>query len=288
MRYHPSDFADIRTTIPQGAKITAHGDLADGSDWIYVCYADAYGFIHLSDFPGIDYLMTEYHYYDKGYEFRFGSPKTKILSYASVLNDVMMTNFNLKVSPYVKLYISAADNCKNLRYGKVTKDNLASSCPKTDGHNSNSCLTRKSIRTRFIDDVGSGNSVVGRCVWTGHILDGHEGSAAQFPSEIIVFSTANTVNKTSSGTYSNKTDYYIRYYSLYEIVHETGHLLGLYDGYCFKDKGDAHCSNEKCYSCNDESIPTCIMAKRLSPESSNVLFCNECISIVESHLSDHH
>jgi len=55
------------------------------------------GFIKLSDFPGIDYLMTQYHYYDQGYNLRFGSASNKIYDNASVLNDVMMAYLRLKV-----------------------------------------------------------------------------------------------------------------------------------------------------------------------------------------------
>ena len=130
--------------------------------------------------------------------------------------------------------------------------------------------------------------MVGKCVWTGHIFDNHQGSAAQFPSETIIFTTGNTVSKSTSGTYSNKSDYYIEYYSLYEIVHETGHLLGLVDGYCFKDGNGKHCSNSNCFSCNGKPIPDCVMAQIKSPTKSTDMFCDDCKKTIESHLKDHH
>lgn len=149
IRANPGNSYESKGTISKGTTITALGDLADGSGWIYVEASGIWGFIQLSDFPGIDYLFTEYHYYDKGYDLRFGSASTKIYDYASVMNDVMMDLFNLKICPYVSSYTSLADKCKILRYRSVKTGNLASGCPKTNGHVSGSCLTTNVLR----DDI---------------------------------------------------------------------------------------------------------------------------------------
>ena len=274
-------------TVPKGTLITAKGDLADGSGWIYVNSGDIWGFIKLSDFPGIDYLLTEYHYYDQGYNIRFGSAESKIYDYASVLNDVMMVNFKLKVCPYVYPYTSAADKCKIWRYGSVKSNNLTSSCPKNKDHDHDSCLRTIHMRDILLDDKGWGTDVLTKSVWTGHIMDGHAVSNSEFNSKTLVFTTANTVSN-NSGVYSNKSSANIRYYSLYELTHETGHQLGLNDGYCFKDFVNGTCSNENCFICRKLPLPNCIMAQIKSPTNSTNMFCDDCKEKINSHLKDHH
>lgn len=278
MRKHPGTGYDSNATLPNGTSVIALGDLADGSDWIYVEAESKYwGFIRLSDFPGIDYLMTEYHYYDKGYDLRFGSARTKILSYASVLNDVMMKNFNLKVSPYVESYTSAADNCKILRYGNVTKDNLASSCPKTGSHKGDSCLTRDALRK----EIGSLSSdgLVANVVWTGHILDGNARSNSTVGLGSIVMTSYGSVKETSG--YPNDSAADIREDRVYTLVHETGHQFGVYDHYCKGDISEItnRCSNNYCSKCNGETIPKgCIMYERINIENTDIsnLYCDDC------------
>ena len=274
-------------TIPEGATITARGNIPNNSAYVYVSSGDIWGFINLSDFPTIKYMMTEYHYYDEGYKKRFSSPNTKIADYASVLNDVMMANLGLKVCYYIKPYTSAADKCKKWKYGDDYLDYLSGSCPKTENHNPDSCLRTIHMRDVLLEDKGWGTDVITKAVWTGHIMDGHKPSNSEIVSQTLVFTTANTVSY-SSGTYSNKSSTNIRYYSLYEITHETGHQLGLNDGYCYKDGNGKHCSNKNCFYCNGEPIPNCIMAQIKSPTKSTNMFCDDCKEKINSHLKDHH
>ncbi|MBQ8576084.1 MAG: hypothetical protein IJ447_08585, partial [Clostridia bacterium] len=137
-------------TIPQGATITARGNIPSNSDYVYVSSGDIWGFINLSDFSKIKYMMTQYHYYDEGYKKRFSSPNTKISDYASVLNDVMMENFGLKVCYYIEQYTSAADKCKKWKYGDDYLNYLSGSCPKTEKHKADSCLKTGYLREELI------------------------------------------------------------------------------------------------------------------------------------------
>ena len=276
-------------TIAKGTTIVARGDMADGSGWIYISdkAESVWGFIKLSEFPGIDYLMTQYHYYDKGYDKRFGSASTKIADYASVLNDVMMANFRLKVCYYIEPYTSAADKCKKWKYGDEYLDYLSSSCPKTENHNPDSCLRTIHIRDVLLEDKGWGTAVITKAVWTGHIMVGHKPSTSESVSQTMVFTTANTVSY-NSGTYSNKSSSNIRYYSLYEITHETGHQLGLNDGYCYKDIVNGTCSNKNCFTCRKLPLTNCIMAQIKSPTNSTNMFCDDCKEKINSHLKGHH
>lgn len=283
----PGDIYKGAKTIPQGATITARGNIPSNSDYVYVSSGDIWGFINLSDFSTIEYMMTQYHYYDEGYKKRFSSPNTKIADYASVLNDVMMANFGLKVCYYIEPYTSAADKCKKWKYGDDYLDYLSGSCPKTENHNPDSCLRTIHMRDVLLEDKGWGTDVITKAVWTGHIMDGHKPSNSESVSQTLVFTTANTVSY-SSGTYSNKSSTNIRYYSLYEITHETGHQLGLNDGYCYKDGNGKHCSNSNCFYCNGEPIPNCIMAQIKSPTNSKNMFCDDCKEKINSHLKDHH
>lgn len=273
--------------IYKGATITARGNIPDKQNYLYVSSGNNWGYIKITDFSSIEYLMNMYHCYDQGYDLRFGSASTKIYSYSSVLNDVMMDNFKLKVCPFVESYTSVADQCKILQFGSVKSNNLSSSCPKNGKHNSESCLTTKYLRDRLISDKGNGSNTLTKTVWTGHIMDGHKPSNSGFFSQTLVFTTANTVSY-NSGTYSNKSSYYINHYSLYELTHETGHQLGLHDGYCYEDGNGKHCSNENCFYCNGEQIPNCIMAKIISPINSTNMFCENCKESINSHLENHH
>ena len=292
VRANPGSTYPSKGTITKGATITASGDLTDGSGWIYVEGNGVYGFIHLSDFPGIDYLMTEYHYYDKGYELRFGSAESKIYEYASVMNDVMMDLFNLKICPYVSSYTSPADQCKIWRYGSVKSNNLASSCPKTGNHNSKSCLTTESLRdTLYNKGKGAGNDLIANTVWTGHIMDGHAMSNSQrYPTYILIFTTGNTVD---SSTNKNKSDEWVRSRSIYELMHETAHQLGTNDHYCYGINQDTGiCENNYCDRCVDKknTFPFCVMNRPFNTEKydTSELFCSECEGMIKEHLSDHH
>ena len=276
-------------TITQGTTIVARGDLADGSDWIYVSdkASTIWGFIKSSDFPGIDYLFTEYHYYDQGYNIRFGSAENKIYTYASVMNNVMMDLFNLKINPYVYSYTSPADQCKIWRYGSVKSNNLASSCPKSGSHKKESCLTPDALRNDLKDTFSAGNDYIAKAAWTGHIMDGHAMSNSQRnPSFMLIFTTGNTVDK---NTNQNKSNSLIRSRSIYELIHETSHQFGLHDHYC--KKNGSPCSNQYCYSCTrGYSAPRCIMNLPFDTENydNDDLFCSECTENIITHLSDHH
>lgn len=288
IRANPGNTYSSKGKIPKGATITALGDLADGSGWIYIEANGIWGFIQLSDFSGIDYLMTEYHYYDQGYKLRFNSDGSNIYEYASVMNDVMMDLFNLKICPYVSPYTSPADQCKIWRYGSVKSSHLASSCPKTGNHNANSCLTTQALRDALYDNgKGAGNNVTAKAVWTGHIMDGHAMSNSQRqPTYILVFTTGNTVN---SATNQNKSDEWIRSRSIYELMHETGHQFELTDHYCKED--GSPCSNNYCYSCRrGYDAPRCIMNLPFNTENydNDKLFCSECTTGIITHLNDHH
>lgn len=284
--YAPGKFFNPEKTIPAGASITVYGNIPD-SDYFYISSGGIWGYINSSDFPLIKYMMTQYHYYDQGYEKRFSSANSKISDYASVLNDVMMANFGLKVCYYIEPYTSAADKCKKWKYGDDYLNHLSGSCPKTENHNPDSCLRTIHMRDVLLEDKGWGTNVITKAVWTGHIMDGHKPSSSEKVSKTLVFTTANTVSY-SSGKYSNRPPSDIRYYSLYEITHETGHQFGLNDGYCYKDIVNGTCSNKNCFTCRKLSLPNCIMAQIKSPTNSTNMFCDDCKEKINSYLKDHH
>ncbi len=284
----PAITGDTVATLPKGTSMTADGDLENGMGWIHITSGDISGFIPVSDFPGIDYLMSEYHYYDKGFDVRYDSPTTKIYDYASVLNDIMMENFNLKICPYVESYTSTADQCKIWKYGSVYENNLYAECPETGYHNSDSCLLRSTVLRDMANKKGNGTKVIARCLWTGHILENHESSGASAEENVIIFTTRNATYGIGNQILDlSSTEIYDA--RLYEIVHETGHLLGLVDGYCNGQPEDGgHCSNPNCYECNELTIPKCIMVQFFNPKNENVVFCEECIKTIKSHIENHH
>lgn len=285
----PGKYYNGAKTIPEGATITARGNIPGNNDYVYVSSGDIWGFIKRSDFSAIKYMMTQYHYYDQGYSLRFGSAETKIYDYASVLNDVMMANFNFKVCPYVYSYTSLADQCKILQYGSVKANNLASSCPKNGSHNEESCLVASHIRDAMLLDKGNGTNTITKCVWTGHIMDSHKGDRSHSESEktnSIIFTTGNTVNTDS---YTNKSSSTVRKTSIYEIVHETSHQLSAPDHYCYGKTDSASCKNPNCELCyGSGTLPDCVMGKIIYPTDTYVLYCEECATKITNHLKDHH
>lgn len=285
VRSVPAMTGKITATLPVGTIMTANGDMENGLGWIYITSDIAKGFILLSDFPGIDYLMSEYHYYDQGFSVRYESPFSKIKDYTNVLNDVMMDLFGLKVCSYIESYTSPADQCKVWTYGSVTRDNLVASCPRTDQHLPDSCLTYQKLHEILASEKGKGTDWVAKCVWTGHILEKNTTSRANILLKTISFTTGNFINP---NTYADYNSNRIRINRLYEIVHETAHLLGTVDGYCLNDNGSNHCSNVYCYTCNGEEEPVCIMAQLFSPENADIVFCDECKETIKNHLNDHH
>lgn len=285
----PGNKPDGTRVIPEGATIIARGNIPSNNDYLYVSSGNVWGFIKRSDFSAIKYMMTQYHYYDKGYALRFSSAETKIYDYASVLNDVMMANFNLKVCPYVQPYTSAADQCKIWRYGSVTANNLASSCPQNGNHNTDSCMRTRHIRDVLLVEKGWGTDVITKAVWTGHIMDSHKGdrSNSESRTQTLIFTTGNTVN---SNSYTNKSASAVKKSSIYEIVHETSHQLSAPDHYCYKKEGNSGlCENKNCEICYGSGIlPDCIMGKIIYPTDTYDLYCEDCSIKIKNHLNDHH
>ena len=280
-------------TIPEGATITARGNIPSDSDYVYVSSGDIWGFINLSDFSAIKYMMTQYHYYDKGFDKRFGSASTKIADYTSVLNDKMMELFGLKICPYIYQYTSAADQCKKWKYGDDYYLNyLSGSCPKTSPHKTDSCLQTGYLRDELKKQFGNGGGTVSKVAWTGHIMTDHDNDRSNSTVGVgtIIITPYKTVHKTSSG-YVNDSNYEIRRDSISTLMHETIHQLGVHDHYCYDDQGGPdgkRCSNTGgCYVCYGNGVkPDCMMMVNKYPTEDTVLLCSKCKSKVSEYLSN--
>ena len=203
----------------------------------------------------------------------------------------MIDNFNLKVCPYVESYASTADRCKILTYGSVYTNNLYASCPKTGQHNADSCLHFSELRRSMLKDKGDGSDVVGKCIWTGHILDPHLTSVSNTLFHAIVFTCRNVTRYSSiSGRYSNISDDEVLLMRKIEIIHETAHLLGAKDGYCYNDNGSEHCTNDYCFSCNNGTTetPNCVMIKTVNLNNSTNVFCDDCKDTIKKYLNENY
>ena len=287
----PGTYYDDAPTVSKGSSLIARGNVFGQDGYIYVTSGSKSGHMKLSDFPGIDYLMTQYHYYDQGYNIRFGSASTKIYDYASVLNDVMMKNFNLKVCPYVSSYTSAADQCKIWRYGSVYSGNLSSSCPQNGNHKTDSCLQTGYLRNELKKQFGNGGGTISKVAWTGHIMSDYEAdrSNATVGMGTVIITPYATTNPNNN--FSNYASDKIRRESLYTIVHETGHQLNLHDHYCKKDFSEqtGKCTNDFCVTCN--KLPysdSCIMLDRINVETANTskIYCDYCKNTINIYLSN--
>ena len=272
--------------VSKSTEMIAVGDTAQANGQIFVKIKNGdgykYGHIKLSDFPGIDYIMTQYHYYDQGYNLRFSSASSKIGDYASVLDDVMMANFGLKVCYYIKPYTSVADECKIMIDGKVSSSNLSTACPQTSGHYSGTCLTSDNVRSDLRKQFGGGGGSVSKAVWIGHKMTDNERSNAIVGKGDIVMTPYGTIDKTSAK---------IREDRIYTLVHETSHQFGVYDHYCADDKKDDNsvCSNKHCSECSGEPIPYgCIMLDRENIENTpyTALYCDDCIRNISNSIKN--
>lgn len=275
---------DAAWSISQGSTITARGNVPDKQNYLYVSSGNNWGYIKITDFPSIKYLLNMYHCYDQGYNLRFGSASTKIYSYTSVLNDVMMDNFGLKVCPFVESYTSVADQCKILQFGSVKSSNLSSSCPKNGKHIYDSCLKTLSLRTelssKYIDVKGN----VAKVAWTGHNMSNIETDRSN--SSIGLGS----IIMTPYGTEGVSTEK-IREDRVFTLVHETSHQLSLRDHYCYGDISEItqQCSNPFCAECSGTTITqSCIMNKRASIEKTDFdeLYCDECKRRISNYIKN--
>ncbi len=269
-----------RGTVAKGTKIIAKGDLADGSGWIYVKAGDFWGYIHLDDFPGIDYLLTEYHYYDEGFNIRFNGLNSKtaaenIYYYASILNDKMMDMFNLKICPYVSLKTSPGDECKKMSDKSVRADNLSKQCPQNGNHKADSCL-----QTKYFREPLQGNKNKTYVSWSGHIFLNMEKSNSTLGPGSIVITTYKAVDHS---TYKNKSDYEVKRRHAYTLMHETIHQFEILDHYCREDWSteEKKCSNKGCYVCYGNNVsPDCIMNEPKYPTETDDLLCEACKKIL--------
>ncbi len=268
--------------ISADATITALGNIPDQPDYVYVSSGNIWGFIKLSDFPAIKYMMTQYHYYDKGYDLRFSSANSKISDYASVLNDVMMENFGMKVYSYVNLYTSVADECKILSDGKVKTGNISNACSGAGNHKSGTCLTTENVRNDLKRQFGNGGKSISKVAWTGHIMTNNERSNGTVGMGTIIMTPYGTVGESQAE---------IREDRIFTLVHETSHQLGVHDHYC---RGDISpitkkCSYSHCSKCYGETIPYgCIMYERVNIEdvSYTDLYCDDCIKNITNTIKN--
>lgn len=140
------------------------------------------------------------------------------------------------------------------------------------------------------EELDDGTDVVGKCIWTGHILDPHLTSVSNTLLHAIVFTCRNvTYYSNTSNRYNNISADEVWRWRIMEIVHETAHLFDAEDGYCEGiPEGAERCDNLNCYSCNKEPIPECIMAKKVIPNGTTDVFCKDCKETIRNHLASHH
>lgn len=277
----PGNYYGDAPTVAKGSPLIARGNVFGKDEYIYVTSGSKSGHMKLSDFPGIDYIMIQYHYYDQGHKLRFNDNGDKINEYASVLDNIMMANFKLKVVFPVNSYTSVADECKIKSYGSVKLNNLAANCPKAGTHLYNCCLTTDSMRDDLKDKFGDGYRNISKVAWTGHIMNDHEGKDR--PNSTIGMGTViiTPYARVSSDDYSNLSSSEIKEEGIYTLVHETGHQFGLHDHYCAgnKNSNGGICTNKYCSECNGEPIPyNCLMYGRPDINNSTLtnLYCDDC------------
>ena len=172
---------------------------------------------------------------------------------------------------------------------------LAEPCVHNSLHTTGICLC---------ENLGVATPTQTNAIWTGHILHNGErsGSYQDFYSVLILPWLSNpndTAEEDQSILDMDEPIEFINYAS-WILIHEIGHQLGAYDHYCYIKQdfdGDGYaessCTNFNCDKCVKglEDIRPCVMGTAyysLEDITNENLFCNDCIQLLNEHLSDHH
>jgi hypothetical protein len=250
------------------------------------------------------YTHTTNHYYDQGYICRYESDGISvpecIKHYQSIVAERLLTLFNLRIiATYNEIDESKADYCKTL---PLQFDDLDDFCNHTTNH-----LTRSMQRV----GAPNGDETKTTIIWTGHLLyekvggqitkayssDSHETQYKVLipPKEATIYHDTNQNGIIDDDDYyTNKSAEQVEEESVYDLMHELSHQLGLYDHYCQKKEGESGlCSNLYCVKCYDSEnldlVENCIMNGRLDmPEIMNdSVYCALCVNIMKSQLEEH-
>ncbi|MBP3315709.1 MAG: RICIN domain-containing protein [Clostridia bacterium] len=261
----------------------AAGDISDEADQnleIRTVRTDSSDKWNLIDI-NYQYHVSIQHYYDFEYSNRFWNVGSDISDYQDVCSDILSQLFNVKVTYSVKSFYSSADYC-------------------FDGDGCATHKTHASLRNNIISMYGEGNATTARVIWTGHTLTSWQSNYLQGQETIVI--TVNTVADYIPPETSEDIAYIFNY-RIYTLLHETSHVLGALDHYCYED-GIGKCSNNGCYTCRvDSNLQTdgvCMMKDlifdlndRLEDEDLAEIYCDFCMSNTEDngipkHLSNHH
>ena len=235
------------------------------------------------------YSLNIVHYYDLGYVDRFGNASSGIQDYQSICSAVLSELFNVNVSYSVTSLVSSADLCTG-------SSNTTISCIHAD-QNTISHKTQTSLR----NDIGAGDSITTKVIWTGHVLEDNQNSTAD-PNTHTVLMTIYAVTD-SSKNYQNYPAATIREQRIYTLLHEISHQLGAIDHYCYgTTTSNCNHPDEECWICDKKltNKPDCIMFDRMSDLETRVsngnfadIYCYYCTNNAYSkgiakHLNDHH
>lgn len=260
--------------------------------------------------------VTE-NYYDQGYICRYTTTdktaREYIESYQRIVNEILLERFGVVVtSTYHELDESPADHCKKIVTDPLQLHQLDDFCQHVNDHLS---------RYNNVDELDKGTRIKTLILWTGHmlyerkkdddgnyILDGNGRyvlsrnypSASYGYNRVIITPSQNVImnDNNSNGildygdTYTNKTQNEIEYQSIFSLLHEISHQLGVDDHYCTRKEGEVSCGRESCYECNSQlNKEQCVMYQRfdITQEGSyEDIFCDFCLEHIQAHLDHHH
>lgn len=238
-----------------------------------------------------DYSFVIKHYYDNGYDVRFGNSYSDIVTYQNICSNILLNIFGINTSVTVQGYTSCSDTCTDT---PVTLSDTTTSC----SHSLTDHKTRNKLRKDIIDQFGAGTSITTKVSWTGHVLE--SGSSCTYVDDQIIIMSIGMVTDAS---HTNLPSSQIRYERIYTLLHESSHALGAPDHYCY-DKTSSNCNNptNDCWRCDRglSAEPSCLMSYRMNDLESRLnnnnlsnIYCSQCMSSthakgIVTHLDDHH
>ncbi len=237
-----------------------------------------------------DFDLQIVHFYDRGYTIRYTTNETansKLRTYDRSVAERLMRLFGVNSISSFSEFESSADRCKIDLTGNLTLACLDNKCTHTDSH-----LETSDLR----NDRDNGTALSPVVIWTGHVL--HDGADSNWePYSIVITDCFKVENKhvdedgDKDEDYVNCSDEKIKQESEYDLLHELSHQIGAEDHYCYGKNESGKCSNSYCDECvNGYSGPraNCIMGVRhnISQRTDNLLYCNDCISLIQQHIEN--
>ena len=233
------------------------------------------------------HFLFLYHYYDKGFEAKLSTlnitPTDAINNYNRVVEKRFLDIFGLALfSETIEYKKSCIDDCKN-ESGGTNAISITQNCLHDSPHDPTAKL-REHFNTEITNNYSAVSATI---IWTGHKMKDEEASNTFTGNDSVI------ITPTFVANINNLQDFEKRYTN--SLMHELSHVLDTVDHYC-KGDGNTNCGMDTCDIHGTPqltSIRCCLTGniygeQDISIISNEEIYCDDCDTIILSHLNDHH